>query len=166
MTEHVIPMAWIDKSELAELVAALSFAVDRGDEDAIIACYADDSYDDHGGFKGSGREFAAMIVGPSGPGAFMTMHHLLGQSVFDVDRDDAWGETSFVMHAVIGEQTACGFGRYLDYFRRVDGKWKVAYRRVVPDATIPGDDATRYWAPRRDRTDPRHDRLTAPPVAT
>ena len=163
MTGGAAPMSYHDKWELAELVAVLSVAVDRGDREAIIACYAEDSFDDHGAFKGSGREFAEMICATGGPADLMTMHHLLGQSVFDVDGDQAWGETFFVMHAVIGNQTASGFGRYIDYFRRIDGRWKLAYRRVVPDATIPGDDASTYWRPRRDRTDPRYDRLTAPP---
>jgi hypothetical protein len=56
----------------------------------------------------------------------------LGQSVFDVEGDEAWGETFFVMHTVFGGRTACGFGRYVDYFRRIDARWKVVYRRVCP----------------------------------
>lgn len=152
---------WLDKLALTELLAVLSAAVDRGDREAIIGCYAEESYDDHGAFKGSGREFAEMICAPAGPGDQMTMHHLLGQSVFDVEGDDAWGETFFVMHAVVG-RTMTSFGRYVDYFRRIDDKWKLVYRRVVPDATLPGDDA-KYWTPTRDRCDPRYDRLTRPP---
>lgn len=153
---------WLDKLELTELLAVLSAAVDRGDREAIIDCYADGSYDDHGAFKGSGREFAEMICAPGGPGDQMTMHHLLGQSVFDVDGDQAWGETFFVMHAVVAGQTTASYGRYIDYFRRIDERWKLFYRRVVPDVTLPGDDA-KYWAPSSDRSDPRYDRLTAPP---
>ena len=42
---------------------------------------------------------------------------------------------------------------------------KLAYRRVVPDTTIPGDDISAYWQSRRDRSDPRYDRLTGPPPA-
>ncbi len=103
-----------------------------------------------------------MICAPSGPGDQMTMHHLLGQSVFDVEGDDAWGETFFVVHAVIGGRTMTSLGRYIDYFRRIDARWKVVYRRVVPDVTLPGDDA-RYWTPSRDRSDPRYDRLTSRP---
>jgi hypothetical protein len=67
------------------------------------------------------------------------------------------------MHALIDGHIATGYGRYIDYFRRIDNAWKLAYRRVVPDATIPGDDSALYWRPRRDSTDPRYDRLTAPP---
>jgi SnoaL-like domain len=154
---------WLDKLALAELLAVLSAAVDRGDRDAIIGCYAEESYDDHGAFKGSGRGFAEMICAPSGPGREMTMHHLLGQSVFDIDGDDAWGETFFVMHAVVSGRTMASFGRYVDYFRRTDSGWKLAYRRVVPDVNLPGDDAD-YWKPSRDRSDPRYDKLTKPPT--
>jgi SnoaL-like domain len=154
---------WLDKLALTELLAVLSAAVDRADRDAIIGCYAEDSYDDHGAFKGSGRQFAEMICAPAGPGRQMTMHHLLGQSVFEIDAGDAWGETFFVMHAVISGRTMASFGRYIDYFRRIDGSWKLVYRRVVPDATLPGDDAD-YWTPSRDRSDPRYDKLTKPPA--
>lgn len=163
MTRDAAPQPHADKLELAELIATLSAAVDRADRQAIADCYTEDSFDDHGSFKGSGAEFAEMICATADPDNQISMHHLLGQSVFDVDVDQAWGETFFIMHAVIGGQTTSGFGRYIDYFRRVDTRWKLAYRRVIPDATIPGDDASAYWRPRRDRTDPRYDRLTAPP---
>lgn len=155
---------WRDKAELAELVAVLSAAVDRGDSETIDACYAVDSFDDHGAFKGCGREFAQLMGSPDGRAAHLRMHHLLGQSIFAIDGEQAWGETFFVMHAVVSGSTTAGFGRYVDYFRRVDGAWKLAYRRVVPDATIPGDDISAYWGSRRDRGDPRYDRLTAPPL--
>jgi hypothetical protein len=67
------------------------------------------------------------------------------------------------MHTVVGDRTARGFGRYIDYFQRIDGKWKIVYRRVVADATIAGDDINAYWKSRRDHSDPRYDRLTSPP---
>lgn len=156
--------AWLDKSALAELLARLSAAVDRADRAAIVDCYAPQSYDDHGAFKGSGLEFAEMICSPQGRTADLTMHHLLGQSVLDVEGDEAWGETFFVMHALIGGQVAASYGRYIDYFQRLGDRWKLAYRRVVPDVTIPGDDGSQYWQPSRDHSDPRYDRLTAPPT--
>ena len=150
----------MEQSELTELLAVLSSAMDRGDRDRIVACYTDDSYDDHGSFKGSGREFADFICGPGGMDA---MHHLLGQSVFDVVDDEAWGETFFFFHGRGGGGALSGYGRYVDYFRRSDGRWKVHYRRVVPDAVPTGDDLTAYWPSRRDRTDPSYDRLRWPP---
>jgi hypothetical protein len=68
------------------------------------------------------------------------------------------------MHASIAGQVTAGYGRYIDYFQRLDNTWKLAYRRVVPDVTIAGDDISQYWPARRDHTDPRYDRLTAPPT--
>jgi hypothetical protein len=155
---------WVDKCALTELVGTLSAAVDRADKAGVVDCYAPHSYDELGAFKGSGQEFAEMICAPTGRAGQLTMHHLVGQSVFDVHGDEAWGETFFVMHALIGGQVTAGYGRYIDYFQRLGNAWKLAYRRVVPDVTIPGDDYSRYWHPRRDHTDPRYDRLTAPPT--
>ncbi len=151
--------AWADKLELAELVAVLSSAVDRGDRDRIASCYDEDSYDDHGLFKGSGREFAGFICGP---GALRAMHHQLGQSVFAVQGDEAWGETFFTFHAATGSADLSGHGRYVDYFRKVANQWKLVYRRVVPDAVLAGDDPDAYWPSRRDRTDPSYDRRRRP----
>ena len=103
----------LDKLTLTALVSILSAAVDRGDRDKVIDCYAPESYDDHGALKGSGREFAEMICAPAPLGRLMTMHHL------------------------IEGRTASGFGRYVDHFRRIDDGWKLVYRRVVPNATMP-----------------------------
>lgn len=152
---------WRDKQELAELLAVLSSAVDRGDRERIASCYAEDSFDDHGTFKGTGQDFATFVSRPS---AMTSMHHLLGQSVFDVAGDDAWGETFYVFHGAAGGAQVSGHGRYVDYFRRVGGSWKLLYRRVVPDAVPAGDDASTYWKPSRDRDDPSYDRRRGPDV--
>ncbi len=149
----------VDRAELDRLLAELSSAVDRADRERVAACYADPSYDDHGSFKGSGAEFAAFV---SERGPLTSMHHLLGQSVFDVQGDEAWGETFFVFHGAAGADRVGGHGRYVDYFRRIDGDWKVVYRRVVPDAVLPGEDPDAYWRARRDRSDPAYDRLRWP----
>jgi len=147
--------AWADKQQLAELLAVLSSAVDRADRDRIASCYTEDSFDDHGTFKGTGREFADFV---SRPGPMSTMHHLLGQSVFEVDGDEAWGETFYLFHGTAGRAQVSGHGRYVDHFRRVGGSWKLAYRRVVPDAVPAGDDPLAYTQASRDRTDPSYDK--------
>jgi hypothetical protein len=150
---------WTDKLELAGLVAAVSSAMDRGDRAGMESCYAEDSFDDHGAFKGSGAAFAEYVCGS---GALSAMHHLLGQSLFDVDGDEAWGETFWVFHGRAGTVEVSGHGRYVDYFVRIDGRWKLKYRRVVPDAVPMGDDIGAYWPSRRDRQDPLYDRRRSP----
>jgi hypothetical protein len=150
---------WIDKLALAELLAVLSSAVDRAERARIASCYTEDSFDDHGTFKGTGAAFAEFVCRP---GPMRSMHHLLGQSVFDVRGDEAWGETFYVFHGHAGGGMVTGHGRYVDHFRRVEGTWKLAYRRVVPEAVPAGDDAASYWQPSRDRDDPSYDRLRRP----
>jgi hypothetical protein len=152
---------WVDRCELAELVAVLASAVDRADPERIVACYDEDSFDDHGAFKGSGRAFAEYICDS---GLFTFMHHLIGQSVFEVHDDglQAWGETYFSFQGGVGTFVVNGCGRYVDHFVKVDGDWKVKYRRVVPDLSPTGDDPSAYWAASRDRSDPSYDRRTAP----
>ena len=150
---------WDDKRELAELVATVSSAMDRGDRDRMAACYAEESFDDHGTFKGSGAAFADYVCGS---GALQSMHHLLGQSLFDVDGDEAWGETFWVFHGRAGAAEVSGHGRYVDYFVRVGGRWELKYRRVVPDAVPKGDDIGAYWRSSRDRHDPAYDRRRTP----
>jgi len=158
-TATTLVEGWLDKLALAELVATLSSAVDRGDSERIVSCYAEDSFDDHGAFKGSGRAFAEFVCGP---GSMTRMHHLLGQSLFDVQGDEAWGETFFVFRGAMGTSALSGCGRYVDYFRKIDGTWKLAYRRVVPDEIPVGDDPTAYGQARRDRSDPAYDRHRRP----
>lgn len=149
----------IDKQELAELIAVLSSAVDRADHDRIVSCYTEDSFDDHGSFKGTGAQFADLVCGP---GPMSSMHHLIGQSIFEVDGDEAWGETFYVFHGTVDTKPVDGHGRYIDYFRRVGGSWKLAYRRVVPEAVPAGDDVGAYWQPTRDGKDPGYDHLRSP----
>ena len=150
---------WVDKSQLGELLAVLASAMDRADRERIAACYAEDSYDDHGVFKGTGHEFAEFICNSR---AMSSMHHLLGQSVFEVTGDEAWGETFYNFHGLVGGTVVSAHGRYVDYFRRIDGRWKLSYRRVVPDVTPPGDDLEAYWQPSRDEGDPSYERRRAP----
>jgi SnoaL-like domain len=152
---------WIDTNELTALVSELASAVDRADHDRIVSCYTEDSFDDHGVFKGTGRAFADFICHS---GLFTFMHHVIGQSVFDLypDQREAWGETYFTFRGGVGSSVVLGCGRYVDYFVKTDGGWKVQYRRVVPDEIPAGDDLNSYWKATRDRHDPSYDRRKDP----
>ncbi len=155
---------WMDKNELSELVSMVASAVDRADRERIVSCYAEDSFDDHGSFKGTGREFADYICGSR---LFSFMHHLIGQSVFELHDDgrQAWGETYWTFQGGVGSVVVNGCGRYIDYFVKENGSWKLKYRRVVPDQSPAGDDPTAYWTASRDGQDPSYDHRTGPDVA-
>lgn len=158
-----------DRLELRDLIARLCRAIDRADRDGIIASYAEESYDDHGaGFRGNGRDFADYMVDGPGSGGAKFQLHILGQSVFDVDGDEAFGETAYIMVAQLPTgDLAQAIGRYLDYCQRIDGGWKIKYRRVVSDyvgtvnsTEFPGAEGLLTSA--RDKSDPVYQQMRWP----
>jgi hypothetical protein len=157
-----------DKQALTELVAALERAVDRMDRDGILACYGEKSFDDHGRWRGTGQEFAAFICdNPAFTAASRFIYHLMGQSIFEVDGDEAWGE-SYYWYAMQVEDDKLfqSIGRYLDYFERAEDGWRITYRRVVVDwdgsldaqVAVPGG----HFRGTRDTSDPLYTRLKWP----
>jgi hypothetical protein len=151
-----------DRLELMDLLARLSRAIDRSDREGVAACYAEDSYDDHGaGFKGTGREFADYICGGSPTSAdAVFLLHCLGQQLFDIRGDEAFGETAYMMDLKTGKgEFVHSCGRYVDYFQRIDGRWLIKYRQVVSDwtGTVHSTEFPRsadQLTSARDRTDP------------
>lgn len=126
-----------DKIELGELVARISRGVDRADFEMIASSYTEDSIDYHGAFRGSGREFADYICNHSPISKTARfLHHSLGQSIFTIDGDRAFGETYFNFHMQTDAASVFqGLGRYVDEFERRDGRWLVKERRVVTEWT-------------------------------
>lgn len=160
---------WADERALTQLLARLSRAIDRSDQDAIAACYTDDSVDHHGSFLGTGAEFADYICGGSPISkASESMIHCLGQSLFDIRGDEAFGETAFMFDMAMADGGLYhGAGRYVDHFVRVGGRWLLHYRRVVADwqgllSTVRRDVPESGARSRRDRTDPVYDERRAP----
>lgn len=158
-----------DKMELTELVARLERAVDRKDRDGILACYSEKSFDDHGRFRGSREEFADWICSPA-PGftsASKFIYHLMGQSLFEVEGDEAYGESYFAYWMQTSpDRLYQSIGRYLDYFERAEDGWRITYRRVVMewDGTMPSEDAIPggHFRGTRDENDPLYKRLKWP----
>jgi hypothetical protein len=139
-----------------------------------VDCYAEESYDEHGsGFQGSGAGFADYICGgsPTSGGAQFLLH-LLGQSLFDIDGDEAFGETAYMMDLKVASgDLVHASGRYLDYFQRIDGAWKVKYRRVVSEWTgsvtgIEYEKAPGQLRSSRDKSDPVYNPKRWPDNAT
>ncbi len=156
-----------DRLELSDLLSRLSRGIDRGDQELVASCYTKDSFDDHGGFKGTGAEFAAYICGGSQISASAkTLQHVLGQTVWEFRGDDAFGETAYSFDMVTSDDDLFhSFGRYVDYFKRVDGTWLLHYRRVVSDwggvmQATASPSAGGQIGSTRDKTDPSYDGRT------
>lgn len=128
------------KDEIREVLTRLARGTDRCDPMLIRGCYHDDAYDDHGGFQGSGDEFAKWVV-KTLPHFFKTTMHNLGNSDIRVEVDVAHSETYCTAHHVmypdengVTKDSVMGL-RYVDRFERRRNAWLIARRTCVYDWT-------------------------------
>lgn len=122
-----------DEVNLRKLLVRLNQAIDRGQQGPIAACYAIDSLEEHGPFRGTGQEFAAWVTRAEVRNhPWSTSYHLLGQSLFTIDGSRATGETYYTYISARGETAPeISFARYLDCFTNESGQWLVKHRRLV-----------------------------------
>jgi hypothetical protein len=122
----------LDKLALADLTARWCRGVDRADVELIQSCYHPDGVDDHGSWRGTGFDFAPWIVGViHDTGIF---HHSLGQQLFEIEGDIAFGESYCIFHNTPPTgRPMHAWCRYVDRFERRAGEWKISARTVVTD---------------------------------
>lgn len=157
----------IDKQKIYEVLATYCRGVDRCDADLVRSVYHQDSYDNHGYWKGPGQEFADFVVGRLWTANSATMHSL-SNVLIDIDSDGVARSEAHVTVTLVRRGadpiTADVMGaRYLDRLSKRDGVWKIEERTVVLDwtkvetwhkaaAVVPLDGFT--WGKRQDRNDP------------
>ncbi len=111
--------------------------IDRCDADLVASAYHPDATDDHGGFRGSGADFARYATEKLRDHAEATMH-VIGDSIIDFDDE----HTARVETTVLawhrcrddeGPYLERFGGRYFDTFECRDGRWRIAHRLVTHD---------------------------------
>jgi hypothetical protein len=131
-----------DYVAILQVLARYCRGVDRLDPALVESAYWEDSFDDHGPFKGTGAEIAAQAIHLLRE-TFDSHTHLIGQSLIDVRGDRAAVETSFVAYSAHkGGQRRGGphvvtmiGGRYSDLFAKRAGEWRILRREVLYDWT-------------------------------
>ena len=88
------------KDEIRDVLNRLARGTDRCDRILIQSCYHEDAFDDHGGFQGSGDEFARWVI-ETLPTYFRATMHKLGNSDIRVESDTAYCETYCTAHHVM-----------------------------------------------------------------
>jgi hypothetical protein len=127
--------------EIRKLLSEYCHGCDRGDEHLMASVYLDDAWDDHGTYKGPGKEFAKHIMNLLA-NERQKCGHLLGQSLIHLNGNEAGAETQFIASSVVKtknnarEVANLMFGRYVDTLRRENGQWKIAKRICVRDWSI------------------------------
>lgn len=155
-----------DIGAIRRLLARYARALDRSDWTGMRGCFTADATDDHGPHQGS---VDALVSGTRElmAGYWGTMH-VLGQSLIELDGDDATAETYALSfhrrHCAEGaagdEDTVTGI-RYLDRLARAEGSWLIAARVTVHEwnTTIAARDwldAAQWVNGAADRSDPSY----------
>lgn len=127
----------IDKNDCVELVHKMARAIDRCDGDLVNAVFHPDATDDHGGYKGTAKDFVPWVMGVLD--TMKRTQHVIGNVLIEIDGDRAAGESYFIAHHVLPDEAGnearfmVAAGRYLDRFERRDGEWRMAHRHAVYD---------------------------------
>jgi hypothetical protein len=120
---------------IRDCIARLARGEDRRDAEIISAAYWPDSNIDYGVFAGSFDEYLAWVV-PGSP-AIPVTQHILGQTLIDLDEDEALAETHVTSYHRINmgtqERDVVIGGRYLDRLQKRNGEWRIAQRTMLYD---------------------------------
>ena len=114
----------LDHHEIRKTLSEYCHAADRCDRDRMASVYLEDSWDDHGMVKASGPDFARIMSAQIWQTS-VSMYHLLGQSIINVNGDEAGAETYFLAASQVEEDGAITTnqlgGRFVDTLRRRTG---------------------------------------------
>jgi len=125
----------VAKNEIGDLHARYMRGQDRLDADLQHSVFWPDATADYGFFKGSASNFVTFAQDLLK--THEANHHLLGQSLIEVEGDVAFGELYyFAFHRLIEDtvpQDMIIAGRYIDRYERREGVWKIAHRSELID---------------------------------
>ena len=136
MTSETGLQELIDKDQIRTILNLYCRAVDRADAELLTSLYHPDAVDEHGEFSGTRDDFVIWGI-ETVTSLYETCQHSLGTVNIELAGDRAYTESYFVSAAVHrervnGEQIVSYLhGRYLDWFERRDGVWRIARRRLV-----------------------------------
>ena len=127
----------IAKDEIRELALLYSRGVDRKDPALLRTLYTKDGMDFHGDkFRGTAEDYVQFLEA-SMPHLHYSGHHICNHLI-SVDGDKGHGEVYALAYHVYRDRTGgwvedlqtC---RYLDQYRKEDGRWRFAQRDVIFD---------------------------------
>lgn len=130
----------LDHFEITRTLNDYCQGSDRCDEQLMASVYHEDSWDDHGIYKGTGPDYSKRMTA-----AILTttdsLYHLLGQSIIRVDGDEAGAETYFFAASRSTSEDGVQMcnqlgGRFVDKLKRENGRWLIKHRVVMRDWAI------------------------------
>jgi hypothetical protein len=128
----------IAKDEIRELALLYSRGVDRKDPALLRTLYTADGVDFHGDkFRGPAEDYVRFLEA-SMPHLHYSGHHICNHLI-SVDGDAGHGEVYALAYHIYRDRSGGWVEdlqtvRYLDQYRREDGRWRFARRDVIFDA--------------------------------
>jgi hypothetical protein len=128
----------VAKDEIRELALLYSRGVDRKDPALLRTLYTKDGMDFHGDkFRGPAEDYVQFLEA-SMPHLRYSGHHICNHLI-SVDGDNGYGEVYALAYHIYRDRSG-GYVedlqtvRYLDQYRKEDGRWRFAQRDVIFDA--------------------------------
>ena len=128
--------ALLDKQSIYEVLVRYCRGVDRCDEELISSAFHTDSYDDHGYWKGPGRELAPFLADRLRKADSATTHSITNVLIEldgDLARSEAQVHATLIRRGSIPVEVDVVGARYLDRFSRRANTWRIERRTVVLD---------------------------------
>ncbi|WP_433086498.1 nuclear transport factor 2 family protein [Dactylosporangium sp. CA-052675] len=121
----------LDKQEISEILTRYMRAVDRGDLDALRACYLPGAVEEHGGvYSGPADAYVDSIERTlTHPRSITT--HVVSNVLIELAGDRAEVECYVTAFARVKPGDTLTVARMLDVFERVGGRWGIRHRRLV-----------------------------------
>jgi len=129
------------RESIRDLVARYNANGDSGRFDPLLALFAEDAVLEVPDGRIEGRAairayFANVARGATGRPPVRLLRHHTATLQIDVDSPDEARSRCYFQ--VFTESGLDHWGRYVDDYRRVDGRWRFARRRVTLDGSVPG----------------------------
>lgn len=124
----------LDREAVVRTIATFCVRVDEYDIAAVAEVFTEDCHVDYGPGRGGPREGRAAVAQriAEGQSQFRRTQHQLGQSLVELDGDEARALTYVTAwHEELSGHTSEARLRYLDTLRRVDGQWLISRREVA-----------------------------------
>lgn len=127
----------LDKQAITENMLRYCRGCDRFDVDLLKSTYWPEAIDNHGAYVGPAMTFAELVCDTKH--FYKAMSHHVSPVLVELDGDHARAETYFLCMVTHSEHYEMGpaeymiGGRYMDFYERRGGEWKVLRRTVIWD---------------------------------
>jgi ketosteroid isomerase-like protein len=140
-----------DLEALRRTLATFCLRVDEYDLPALADVFTGDAHVDYGPGRGGPRDGRSAVVAriADGQSEFRRTHHQLGQSVIDLDGDEAHAVTYVTAwHEDWAGHVSEVRLRYVDDLRREERTWRIARRAVLASGAVGFDGTDWNYVPR------------------